>query len=62
MPTGQLDQATAQGVLDALFQVLAATDTALVVATHDAVARRLDRCWRMDKGILLAPSEEGAVP
>jgi ABC-type lipoprotein export system ATPase subunit len=53
-PTGQLDQATGQRLFDALFSALGGTDAALVVATHDpAVARRLDRQWRMEGGILV---------
>lgn len=61
-PTGQLDQATGQQVMHALFDALAGTDTALVVATHDpSMASRLDQCWRMDKGVLFGPSAEGAL-
>ena len=50
-PTGQLDQATAQQAMDALWQALAGTDAALLVSTHDpAVARRFNLRWRMDHG------------
>ncbi|KWA30271.1 ABC transporter ATP-binding protein [Burkholderia multivorans] len=52
-PTGQLDQSTGQALLDALFAHLGATDTALVIATHDpAVASRMKRVWRMEHGRL----------
>ncbi len=52
-PTGQLDQATGQKLMDDLLATLDGTDAALVVATHDpAVAGRLGRVWRMDKGVL----------
>jgi len=52
-PTGQLDQATGQALLDALFAHLGETDIALVVATHDpAVAGRMERVWRMEHGRL----------
>lgn len=55
-PTGQLDQATAQQAMDALWQALAGTDAALVVSTHDpAVAQRFERTWRMDRGRLGVP-------
>ncbi|GMA16916.1 ABC transporter ATP-binding protein [Deinococcus metallilatus] len=53
-PTGQLDSATAQHLLDVL---LAALDpgAALVMATHDPdVARRLDTIWRMQDGQLVS--------
>jgi len=53
-PTGQLDQATGQRLFDALLSALAGTEAALAVATHDpAVARRLDRQWRMEAGLLV---------
>jgi ABC-type lipoprotein export system ATPase subunit len=59
-PTGQLDQATGQKLLDALLAALRETGTALVVATHDpAVARRLDRQWRMQAGALLDDAAPG---
>lgn len=52
-PTGQLDQSTAQQVVDALLAVLAARDAALVICTHDpAVARRMDDTWIMSHGEL----------
>ena len=51
-PTGQLDSATAQHLMDTLLSVLGA-ETALVVATHDeAVARRLNTTWHMERGVL----------
>jgi putative ABC transport system ATP-binding protein len=52
-PTGQLDRATAQDLFDRVLGHLAATDTALVVATHDpSVAARMDYQWRIDDGVL----------
>jgi putative ABC transport system ATP-binding protein/lipoprotein-releasing system ATP-binding protein len=52
-PTGQLDQATGQALLDALIASLAGTPTALVIATHDpAVSERMDTIWRMERGVL----------
>lgn len=57
-PTGQLDQLTAQALLDALLAHLAGTRTALVVATHDeAVAQRMNTTWRMAHGVLATPVE-----
>lgn len=62
-PTGQLDHATTEVVLDALFASVRAhrtvgartTTTGLVVVTHDpAVARRCDRSIRIDDGRVLA--------
>jgi len=53
-PTGQLDHATVDSVLDA-FAVLAETGVAVVAATHDpAVAARADRVIRMRDGQLEA--------
>lgn len=52
-PTGQLDQATGQALLDALIAHLADTPTALVIATHDpAVSARMKTVWRMEHGML----------
>jgi ABC-type lipoprotein export system ATPase subunit len=54
-PTGQLDSATAQEVLSLLLDALAKYESALVVATHDAlVAERLSTVWEMDDGVLKA--------
>jgi ABC-type lipoprotein export system ATPase subunit len=58
-PTGQLDQATGQALIDCLLEWLAGSRTALVVATHDpAVAERMKDIWRMDHGHLLSPTAE----
>ena len=52
-PTGQLDHATARHLLDLLERRLEGTDTALVIATHDAfVAGRMKSQWRMEHGVL----------
>ena len=52
-PTGQLDQATRDHVLDQLLAHLAGTATALVITTHDpAVAARMQKIWHMQHGIL----------
>jgi len=52
-PTGQLDQANAAALLDALLAFAGRHGTALVVATHDAgVADRLDKVWHMAHGQL----------
>lgn len=52
-PTGQLDHTTADHLLGVLFENIRDTDTALVIATHDKeVARRMDKRWRMQHGIL----------
>lgn len=56
-PTGQLDQATGQALIDYLLRWLAGSRTALVIATHDpAVAQRMDQLWRMDHGHLSSPA------
>jgi ABC-type lipoprotein export system ATPase subunit len=52
-PTGQLDHPTAQELFDVLLERLEETDTALVVATHDAaIARRMRTVWRVHHGRL----------
>lgn len=52
-PTGQLDHATANQVLDTLLASIDGTPTALVVATHDpAVAARMETVWLMRHGTL----------
>ena len=52
-PTGQLDHATGQSVMQALLAALAGTGTALVVATHDAdIAALMDETWQMANGRL----------
>ena len=54
-PTGQLDQASGQSLLDALIAHLAGACTALVIATHDAsVAARMNTVWRIERGVLAA--------
>jgi ABC-type lipoprotein export system ATPase subunit len=61
-PTGQLDSATAAGLMDVLLQQVQATEAALIVATHDtAVAGRLPARWqltdrRMETGVELSCS------
>lgn len=52
-PTGQLDHATAAHLLDLIDRRLQNTNTALVIATHDAfVAGRMKTRWTMDHGEL----------
>lgn len=59
-PTGQLDQPTAQKVIDALLASLAGTDATLVVTTHDpTVAARMDTLWHMDHGQLFTQDQAG---
>src|SRR5260370_23954919 len=48
-PTGQLDSATAAGLMALLLEQVRATPAALIVATHDtAVADRLPLRWRLN--------------
>jgi ABC-type lipoprotein export system ATPase subunit len=52
-PTGQLDHPTARHLLDLLDKRLAGSDTAVVIATHDAfVAGRMKTQWHMEHGVL----------
>ncbi|MFI7020110.1 ABC transporter ATP-binding protein [Streptomyces sp. NPDC050164] len=58
-PTGQLDRATGQRVLDVLVTAADETGAALVVTTHDpSVAERLPVRRAMHDGRLLDPAEE----
>ena len=54
-PTGNLDAATGERIMDLLFGLNAATRTTLVLVTHDrALAARCDRTIRLDAGRVLA--------
>jgi ABC-type lipoprotein export system ATPase subunit len=57
-PTGQLDQATGQHLVDLLLAALDDRTTALIVATHDpAVVGRLPTHWQMHYGTLEVPAQ-----
>jgi ABC-type lipoprotein export system ATPase subunit len=52
-PTSQLDQASAEHVIDVLLDAADATGAAVVIATHDiAVARRFEERWSIADGVL----------
>ncbi len=52
-PTGQLDHATAAGVIDVLLATCDELDAALVISTHDPViAARVSERWSMQDGTL----------
>ena len=52
-PTGNLDQHTAEQMLELMLDLNRQLDTALVVVTHDlAIAERMQNCWRMHDGLL----------
>jgi putative ABC transport system ATP-binding protein/lipoprotein-releasing system ATP-binding protein len=52
-PTGQLDHPTARHLLDLLDKRLEGSDTAVVIATHDAfVAGRMKTQWHIEHGVL----------
>jgi putative ABC transport system ATP-binding protein len=56
-PTGNLDAATGERIMDLLFGLNGATRTTLVLVTHDrALAARCDRVIRLDAGRVLAPA------
>ena len=53
-PTGQLDHPTARHLLDLLDKRLEGSDTAVVIATHDAfVAGRMKTQWHIEHGVLM---------
>jgi putative ABC transport system ATP-binding protein len=58
-PTGQLDRATGQRLIEVLLTTATRIGAALVVSTHDpAVADRLDTHWYMHEGRLHTSSGE----
>ena len=58
-PTGQLDQATGQHLIEVLLSTAARIGAALVVSTHDpSVADRLDSQWFMHEGRLRTSAAE----
>ena len=53
-PTGNLDTATGERIIDLLFELNAAAQTTLVLVTHDpALATRCERVLKMDGGMLV---------
>jgi putative ABC transport system ATP-binding protein len=60
-PTGNLDEATGQEIMDLLFAKRAERNSTLVIVTHDAaLARRCDRVIRMNSGRVEEPAREAA--
>jgi ABC-type lipoprotein export system ATPase subunit len=60
-PTGQLDQATGQHLMQQVFGALDGQDTALVVATHDLnLADHLSTQWRMAFGEMKSSNKIGS--
>ena len=56
-PTGQLDRATAHATIATLIAWAETTESALVVATHDAaVAHAFGEVWHMDHGRFICPA------
>ena len=54
-PTGNLDAATGNAIIDLLFAMNAEAGTTLVLVTHDeALARRCDRVVRLAAGRIVA--------
>ena len=59
-PTGHLDHATGQHLMDVLIAATAQIGAALVVSTHDrTVAERLDTHWSMHEGRLRTTASQG---
>ncbi|KAA0012681.1 ATP-binding cassette domain-containing protein [Billgrantia pellis] len=53
-PTGNLDPTTGARIIELLFQLNREAGTTLVLVTHDhALARRCDRCLRLENGHLV---------
>jgi putative ABC transport system ATP-binding protein len=54
-PTGNLDRATGEKILDVVASIRAATGQTIVMVTHDsAVAARADRQVRLEDGRVVA--------
>lgn len=61
-PTGQLDHATGQHLIDVLLAATAHIGAALVVTTHDRrILERLDTHWSMHEGRLLTTASQGVL-
>ena len=61
-PTGQLDHATGQHLIDVLLATTAQIGAALVVTTHDrTVLERLDTRWSMHEGRLRTAASQGVL-
>ena len=61
-PTGQLDHATGQHLIDVLLTTAAQIGAALVVTTHDrTVLERLDTRWSMHEGRLRTAASQGVL-
>lgn len=53
-PTGNLDPETGAGIYDLLLDLNARHGTALIVVTHEiALAARMERCYRLERGQLV---------
>lgn len=56
-PTGNLDSATGQQIIDLMFELNEREGTTLVLVTHDeAIARRCARILKLDSGRIAAPA------
>jgi putative ABC transport system ATP-binding protein/lipoprotein-releasing system ATP-binding protein len=61
-PTGQLDRASADAVVDVLLTAADHADAALVIATHDlTVADRFPEVWRLHSGRMAIPGAVAAA-
>lgn len=61
-PTGNLDRATGAYIIDLLFELNREMGTTLILVTHDhALARRCERCLRLEEGRLQAMSHDEVV-
>ncbi len=50
-PTGNLDQVTANRMLELMLNLNRDLQTAIVVVTHDLqIAARMDYCWQLENG------------
>ncbi|MGF1644575.1 MAG: lipoprotein-releasing ABC transporter ATP-binding protein LolD [Thiotrichales bacterium] len=55
-PTGNLDQRTSAGIYETMLEINIEMRTAFVIVTHDPVlARRLDRIYHLEDGLLQRP-------
>ena len=52
-PSGSLDEGSATGVIDLLFELVKETKTSMVFVTHDSeLAKKCDRVLQLDQGKL----------
>lgn len=54
-PTGDLDQDTAQGMIELIWEKIIGKNKSLIIVTHDqSIALKADRCLKLERGKLIS--------